>query len=416
MTLERLRAELERRSSGHWEIYRKSAESREGASSATARTLLWRREEGWAARWWERGAPRFAAASSARELISILPTAAALPALAEETPEWPVRTIHLEEREPAVEEPPDLFDAFSREISAASRGEALLTELKLRRGQATERIENGRGLSAAIVSPLFDGVASAVGRRGSRACEARALLRFEGPPDFEAVARRLADRATLPLSDGALPFSRGEWLLDPSVAAAILAALAPLFARDSPPRWVTRRAAAPCVSVVDDASADASIDGEGTLTRRLSLIEEGVLRRRFHDLQSARRAGDRSTGHGVRRSFRTPPGAAPRRLFFETTQAVPPRDLLGSVRRGIFASGLTAPVRLEIDRDRYEVEFTGIAVVAGRAQGAVAAARARGRLSELLARIGALGADRLFFPMPYPVGAPTVLVERTSFE
>jgi predicted Zn-dependent protease len=218
------------------------------------------------------------------------------------------------------------------------------------------------------------------------------------------------------LSDGALPFSRGEWLLDPSVAAAILAALAPLFARDSPPRCVTRRAAAPCVSVVDDASADASIDGEGTLTRRLSLIEEGVLRRRFHDLRSARRAGDRSTGHGVRRSFRTPPGAAPRRLFFETTQAVPPRDLLGSVRRGIFASGLTAPVRLEIDRDRYEVEFTGIAVVAGRAQGAVAAARARGRLSELLARIGALGADRLFFPMPYPVGAPTVLVERTSFE
>jgi predicted Zn-dependent protease len=89
---------------------------------------------------------------------------------------------------------------------------------------------------------------------------------------------------------------------------------------------------------------------------------------------------------------------------------------LTSVRRGLFASALTAPAQLDFEHDRYELEFTGIAVVGGRAQGPVASARARGRISQLLRRIGGLSTDRQFFPMPYPVGAPTLLIERADFE
>jgi predicted Zn-dependent protease len=316
-----------------------------------------------------------------------------------------------------VEEPPELFEPLSREVSAAARGEAVLTELKLRLGQSSERIENGAGLSARLVTTLFDGVATAVGRRNDRVCEARSVFRFDGPPDIAALARRLADRATLPLSGGALGFSRGQWLLDPSVAAALLAALSPLFVRHSPPRWSARgQITSASVSVVDDASADASLDGEGTLTRRVLLVERGLLRRRLHDLRSARERGVPSTGHGVRRSFRSPPAPEPRRLFFEPEDPRPPLDLLASVRRGVFASALSAPVRLDLENDRYEVEFTGVTVVGGRAQAPVAGARSSGRLSELLLRVEAAGSDRQFFPMPYPVGAPTLLVERASFE
>jgi len=39
-----------------------------------------------------------------------------------------------------------------------------------------------------------------------------------------------------------------------------------------------------------------------------------------------------------------------------------------------------------------------------------------GRISELLTRITQVATDRQFFPMPYPIGAPTVLVERVNFQ
>ena len=77
--------------------------------------------------------------------------------------------------------------------------------------------------------------------------------------------------------------------------------------------------------------------------------------------------------------------------------------------------GLTAPARVDLEADRYEIEFTGIAIVAGRAQGAVAGARVSGRVSDLLKRISAVSTDLQFFPMPLPVGSPTLLVERATF-
>ena len=162
--------------------------------------------------------------------------------------------------------------------------------------------------------------------------------------------------------------------------------------------------AAPEVSIADDASADAPFDGEGVATRRVLLVDDGQLTGGLHDLRSGRRAGHASTGHGARPSFRTPPAAGPRRIFFETRAPKTAAELLASVTRGLYASALTAPVRVDLAEDRYEIEFTGIAVVAGRARGPVPAARAAGRISELLHRVRALSSEVQFFPMPFRRG------------
>jgi PmbA protein len=287
----------------------------------------------------------------------------------------------------------------------------------VRAGSVVERVRNAAGLDVAWETRPISGVAAAVGRRGSRACEARCLFRPDGPPDLPALARRLSDRATLPLSDRATPIDRGEWLLDPSVTSSLLAGLAPLFTADDLPRWAARAIPLPPeISIVDDATGDAPYDGEGTSSRRVVLVAGGRLRSRLEDLDSARRSGKASTGHGVRRSYRTPPARAPRRLFLETERPAPPQELLGSVRRGLFASALTSPPVVDLENDRFDVQFTGIAVVAGRAQGPVGAARARGRLSELLRRVAGLAPGREFFPIPDPVGGATLLIDRVSFD
>jgi len=410
---------LARRAPGQWELYSKVAESRESESTTSLRRAFWRREEGWAARWQESGAPRFAAGTSPPELHRAIEAADAITPAAAPPLEWPAarKAPSPETSGAAVEAPPDLFAELARAVSAASRGEATLLSLTLRRGRAEERIANAAGLELRQELRLFDGIAAAVGRRGAKAREARLAFRWQDGPEVEPLARRLADAATLPLSDRPAPFGSGQWLLDPAVGAALLAAVAPLFLAERPPRWLVRgRFGSPGLAVVDDASRDAPADGEGVPSRRVLLAEDGTLVGCLLDLSAAAACGRRSTGHGVRPSFRVPPRARPRRLFFEAASAVPPSDLLASVSKGLYASALTALARVDVEADRYEIEFTGVSIVAGRAGGPVAGARARGRLSELLRRIRALSSDLQFFPSPYPAGSPTVLVERANFD
>jgi len=411
-----LGALLARRSPAQWELYRKTAETREIDASPALERAAWRREEGWAARWWEEGAPRFAAASDADGLALALPEAARLPVAADEPPAWPVKKATLAGAA-SVEAPPALFEELLRAVAAASRGEAVLAGLTLRRGRAEERIVNAAGLDVAQEHHVFDGVARCVARRPGRAREVRVPFRWDSGPETETLARRLSDAATLPLSDRPTPFSSGQWLLDPAVGAALLAAIAPLFLDGKPPRWVVReKLAGPAVSIADDASRDAAFDGEGVASRRMLLVEHGALAGRLHDLSSARRTGATSTGHGVRPSFRLPPQLGPRRLFFETASPSSSAALLAGVTKGLFASALTAPLRVDLQADRYEAEFTGVSIVGGRAQGPVAGARARGRVSELLRRIAGLSTDLQFFPAPFLVGSPTIYVERASFD
>ena len=420
MNAEGLREALERRAPGQWELYEKLADSRELSATPAGRTASSRREEGWAARWWEEGSPRFACGSCPERLEAAIAEASRLPTAPEEPVAWPAAREQSESPETVApaQEPPDLFAELYRFLSTESRGEALLAGLTLRRGSSLERIWNGRGLDVRIPSAVFDGRALAVGRRATRACEATLLFRWEDSPDLASLARRLSDRATLPLSDRASPLARGEWLLDPSVGAAILSSLAPLLAAQGPlPKWVQRgQLFSRQVTVVDDAAADAPCDGEGTPTRRVTVVDEGSLAQRLTDLRAARASGVLPTGHGARPSYQAAPSPRPRRIFFETAGGDPPAELLRSVRRGLFASALTAPPRIDLSGDRYELEFTGVALLAGRAQAPVAGARARGRLSELLRRIRAVSTDRQFFPMPFPAGSPTILIDRAEFD
>jgi len=209
MTPERLRETLEGRAPGQWELYRKSADSRELARTGAGRVETWRREEGWAARWWEDGFPRFAGASAADLLERAITEAPRLPAGRQPPPPWPEGRHG--DGGGAVSTPdlaPDLFDDLHRLLSAESRGDAVLSRVTVRRGAAAERIWNGRGLDVALATAVFDGHAVAVGRKSPRACEARVLFRWEDGPDIVSLARRLCDRATLPLSGRATPIAR----------------------------------------------------------------------------------------------------------------------------------------------------------------------------------------------------------------
>jgi hypothetical protein len=306
----RLREQLERRAPGQWELFEKTAGSQELESTGAERVTVARREAGWAARWWEGEAPRFACGSSPENLESAMADAQRVETSPEPPPQWP--ETRSAAREPSagarVEPPPDLFEELQRRVSAESRGEALLHRLTVRRGASAERIFNGRGLDVSTAAALLDGRALAIGRKGSRSCEARAVFRWEREPDLEGLARRLADSATLALSEHGTPVDRGEWLLEPSVAAAFRRA------RPALPRGTA------ALGAQGGPSRGTSPSGRRFrgrprrrrhATRRVAVVLTERLGARLHDLRLARRAGLRPRPRRVLHRLPARPG--PRR-------------------------------------------------------------------------------------------------------
>jgi PmbA protein len=98
------------------------------------------------------------------------------------------------------------------------------------------------------------------------------------------------------------------------------------------------------LSIYDDATFDWAvsslpIDGEGVPTQRTPLIEEGVVRNFYYDLQTAGLAGTSSTGNGFREArsgdnFEGPPTPATTNLII-TPGDTDLADIIASIDRGI---------------------------------------------------------------------------------
>ena len=122
------------------------------------------------------------------------------------------------------------------------------------------------------------------------------------------LARRLADAATLPLSDRPAPFRER-----PAAPGSRRCGGAPRRLVDRVHLGRPRRprpAGTPSpltLRIADDASVDSPYDGEGVPTRRVVLFERRGVDRRTRGPALRQTLGSPVTGHGVRTSFRTAP-------------------------------------------------------------------------------------------------------------
>jgi predicted Zn-dependent protease len=422
--LELLRRELSGRAGDRWEVFAKRAVSREIRASAKLREESDRIEEGYAARWEERGASLFASASSVSLLLAGIAEAGRLKAGSHEPlPALPRGNFESAEKSAEVADL-DRFDALSQLLASESKGQARLTSLTAASGSVFERLENGAGFEGSRNRVFGYGNARAIGVRENRRMSADIVfpLAETDALDLARIAQSLADRCLIPLRGSSSPFPRGELLLDPSVSALVLSATLPLFCGDEHRLLLSRRyldrASRFCaggISIIDDATTELAFDGEGTPVRRNAVVEEGIFRRRLHDLGSAVRTGENPTGNAVRSTFRFPPRAGSARVFLQSRSAAPPADLLGRVTRGIYATAAAAPLRVDLENDQYQLEIEGWAVQGGRAKAPVASASVRGRLSEFWKNLSGIGDDTRWFPLPTTTGAPTLLLSRVVF-
>jgi PmbA protein len=248
------------------------------------------------------------------------------------------------------------------------------------------------------------------------------------PEDLDALVRTIADRydralTVVPPPDGALPV-----VFTPQGLSAILLPVRQALSGKVVLQGISPLGAKLGEAVFDDAfsltddpllphrPASRPVDDEGTPSHRLPLVERGVVCAFIYDLETAARAGTKSTGHGSRGTFGKPvveysnvvvgkaePGAGSPVLGGGLVRGVQDGlvidELIGVGQGNVIGGAFSHPVALAFRIERGEIT--------GRVKDAAVA----GNVYDLLKRIGGFGTDGRWLGTRW---SPSLLLEGVS--
>ena len=227
--------------------------------------------------------------------------------------------------------------------------------------------------------------------------------------DLAEAADDAADRATRLL--GAVQPASGTvtLVLEPRMAATLLGVVAGTLNGESVLKGrspfadrVGEAIASPLVTLVDDPTDPASLgadthDGEGLATRRIALIESGVLAGFLHNTMTGRRAGVPSTASAVR-GFRSTPGVGAQALAIATGEGTLD-ELIAGVDHGVLVQSMTGlhsgvnPVSGD-----FSVGVEGLMLRGGARAEPIREATVASTLQRLLLDVAAVGGEREWTP------------------
>ena len=246
---------------------------------------------------------------------------------------------------------------------------------------------------------------------------AREPHRFSPARLAELAAERLTARA----EGRSVAVDRGEMLLEPAVAAALLAGLTPLWAGRGGVALARRyrdrrgRVGSPQLTVVDDGRLPdglltAPVDGEGTATREVTLVEEGVFRQPLLTWWQGGGLRVRTSGCVARPGWRDLPRPAPTHLFIRPDSRVSAAAMAASVGRGYRLVDPLGPGRFDFEADRLAIPVCGFAMRGGRPGDPVTGSWLCGGIAAFLQGVRAVGDDLEFRPLGGLIGSPSLVV------
>ncbi len=410
------------------EVLAKRGRSRRFSLEGDRTASSYAEERGWAVRAGDRRGSLFACGTGDPRPDGPWPPAYP-PALRLPSPEAP----------PAWKEPSDfeapliaereglaLLEGIARELAAELPGGRVLAAT-LGDGSSEGRIVSSKGLSAAFRGRLAALRIEAIGPGNPRPVGVELAEREARRFNPKALARRLGDRLAVGASPGLGEEEerQGDLLLAPAVAARLLAGLAPLFFGPRTEGEVSAvlghavRIGSEALTVIDDGrlpggAFESPIDGEGTPTREVTLVERGNFLGPLLSPGQARTAaaGMRVQVAGVARraSFRDLPSPGPTHLYVRPEPKVSVGSLLASVQTGTYLIDALGPARFDFKEGSFALPVCGLAVEKGKATAPLGHAWLSGEISDLLRGIVGVGRDLAFLPLDGMVGSPTLLV------
>ena len=313
-----------------------------------------------------------------------------------------------------------LLESFEMKLRERAPGARLL-EGVLEDGSSQAELVSSLGVRAELRHRLATLRLEVVGP-GRSPATARVELaerqadRFTAADLADLAAARLAVRqAGRPLER-----DRGELLLAPGVAASILAGLAPLVVGPGAAERARRhrdrsgRLASRALTLIDDGRLPdglltAPVDGEGTPTREVVLVEEGAFRQPLLAWWQGAGTRARPSGCVARPGWGDLPRPRPTHLYLRPDPTVGAAALAASVRRGFHLLDTLGPGRFDLAADRLAIPVCGVTLRGGRPEEPFTDTWLCGGIGAFLQGVRAVAGDLAFQSLDGLIGAPSVL-------
>ena len=218
---------------------------------------------------------------------------------------------------------------------SASEGRSLIMNSN---GVSIEDEGTGFGLGLSVTIQKDGEIATAYNSQSSRFFDI----------DGEKLANEVCDLAKSSLNTKPIETNDYDVVLDYYAAVGLLQTYISAFNGENVLRGrsilkdkLGSEIANPTLSIIDNPLLDKGMytskcDGEGSVSRKTSLIKDGVLNSFIYDIYNANKVGEKTTSNGLRGSYFTTPMIAPTNLEFEFGQM---RDL-SEIKNGVLTTSV----------------------------------------------------------------------------
>ena len=218
---------------------------------------------------------------------------------------------------------------------SASEGRSLIVNSN---GVSIEDEGTGFGLGLSVTIQKDGEIATAYNSQSSRFFDI----------DGEKLANEVCDLAKSSLNTKPIETDDYDVVLDYYAAVGLLQTYISAFNGENVLRGrsilkdkLGSEIANPTLSIIDNPLLDKGMytskcDGEGSVSRKTSLIKDGVLNSFIYDIYNANKVGEKTTSNGLRGSYFTTPMIAPTNLEFEFGEM---RDL-SEIKNGVLTTSV----------------------------------------------------------------------------
>jgi PmbA protein len=243
--------------------------------------------------------------------------------------------------------------------------------------------------------------------------------------DAEAVGREAGEKAVSLLGGKPVPTQTASVVLDHSVGAQILVALAQALSAE---QWQKRRSflmdrmgqqiGSDMVTLLDNGRmkrgvASAPFDAEGVPTSATRLVDEGVLQNLIYDSYSARKANVGSTGNAQRSDHRGLPSLAPSNFYIQPGHKT--RDeIIAGVERGMYVVSVMQTGGIDAITGDCSMGANGLWIENGKITGPVGGVTIAMTLDNFMQNVTEVGSDLRMIPFFGNIGVPTLRVDNAT--
>lgn len=293
-------------------------------------------------------------------------------------------------------------------------------------GSEEKALFNNKGLALSDRNNFLVAVFSVIVKEGE---ETKSGFKVEITKDFSSLdadklAKETVEKALSLLGGRTYPNKTYPVILKNSAAASLLATFIPAFFAD----WVQKgqsllkgkigeEIGSKAISIIDDpflpeGTRSGTFDSEGVPTKKLTVVENGVLQTYFHNLKSAKKDGVAPTGHGYKSSYKGTVGISPSNFFVAPSEQSYD-ELVGSLEEGVIITSLAG---LHSGANQISGDFSlaanGYFVKEGKVVGPTNQMTVAGNFFELLKDVMQVGSDLEF--SSGGIGAPSFKIRNLA--